>query len=136
MQSNRRAIRSTGRSGASAGERDVRARGPSLLDIVDRSLDKGIVIDGWVAVPLLGCEVISLETHVYMASCETYLKHAEAVERLTDVPMSDDIEAVEQGGAQERMLPLPGDPLQDIVVEEPDDDFLYDVVDDFSSHNP
>jgi hypothetical protein len=46
---------------------------------VDRILDKGIVIDAWVKVSLVGIELLSIEARVVIASVETYLKYAEAV---------------------------------------------------------
>lgn len=50
-----------------------------LAEIVDRILDKGIVIDAWVRVSLLGLEVLTVEARVVIASVETYLKYAEAI---------------------------------------------------------
>ena len=51
----------------------------SLADVVDRILDKGIVIDLWVKVALVGIEILSIEARVVIASVDTYLKYAEAV---------------------------------------------------------
>jgi hypothetical protein len=51
----------------------------SLAEVVDRILDKGIVIDAWVKVSLVGIELITIEARVVIASVETYLKYAEAV---------------------------------------------------------
>jgi hypothetical protein len=53
--------------------------GGTLADIIDRVLDKGIVIDAWAAVSLLGIEILSIQAQVIVASVETYLKYAEAV---------------------------------------------------------
>jgi hypothetical protein len=50
-----------------------------LAEIVERILDKGIVIDAWVKVSLVGIEVLTIEARVVVASVETYLKYAEAV---------------------------------------------------------
>ena len=50
-----------------------------LAEVFDRILDKGIVIDAWVRVSLLGLEVLTVEARVVIASVETYLKYAEAV---------------------------------------------------------
>ena len=50
-----------------------------LAEVVDRILDKGIVIDAWVKVSLVGIELITIEARVVVASVETYLKYAEAV---------------------------------------------------------
>ncbi|MCF7668220.1 MAG: gas vesicle structural protein GvpA [Verrucomicrobia bacterium] len=51
----------------------------SLAEVVDRILDKGIVIDAWAKVSLVGIELLSVEARVVIASVETYLKYAEAV---------------------------------------------------------
>ena len=51
----------------------------SLAEVVDRILDKGIVIDAWVKVSLVGIELLTIEARVVVASVETYLKYAEAV---------------------------------------------------------
>ena len=51
----------------------------SLVEVIDRVLDKGIVIDAFVRVSLVGIELISIEARVVVASIETYLKYAEAV---------------------------------------------------------
>ncbi len=51
----------------------------SLAEVVDRILDKGIVVDAWVRVSLVGIELLSIEARVVIASVETYLKYAEAV---------------------------------------------------------
>jgi len=51
----------------------------SLAEVVDRILDKGIVIDVWAKVPLVGIELLSIKARVVIASVETYLKYAEAI---------------------------------------------------------
>ena len=51
----------------------------SLAEVIDRILDKGIVIDAWVRVYLVGIELLAIEARVVIASVETYLKYAEAV---------------------------------------------------------
>lgn len=51
----------------------------SLAEVVDRILDKGIVIDAWVKVSLVGIELLSIEARVVIASVDTYLKYAEAI---------------------------------------------------------
>jgi gas vesicle structural protein len=53
--------------------------GTSLIDVLDRVLDKGIVIDAWVRVSLVGIDLITVEARVVIASIDTYLKYAEAV---------------------------------------------------------
>ena len=55
------------------------AEGTSLIDVLDRVLDKGIVIDAWVRVSLVGIDLITVEARVVVASIDTYLKYSEAV---------------------------------------------------------
>lgn len=51
----------------------------SLAEVVDRILDKGVVIDAWVRVSLVGIEILAIEARVVVAGVDTYLKYAEAV---------------------------------------------------------
>jgi gas vesicle structural protein len=59
--------------------------GPSpsgLADVIDLILDKGLVIDVYVRVSLLGIELVTVDARIVVASVDTYLRFAEAVERL------------------------------------------------------
>ncbi len=51
----------------------------SLAEVVDRILDKGVVVDAWARVSLVGIELLAVEARVVVAGVETYLKYAEAV---------------------------------------------------------
>ena len=51
----------------------------SLAEVVDRILERGIVIDAFVKVALVGIELLTVEARVVIASVETYLKYAEAI---------------------------------------------------------
>jgi len=53
--------------------------GSSLIDVLDRVLDKGIVIDAGVRISLVGIDLITVEARVVVASIDTYLKYADAV---------------------------------------------------------
>jgi hypothetical protein len=55
------------------------AGGTSLIDVLDRVLDKGIVIDAWVRLSLVGIDLITVEARVVVASIDTYLRYSEAV---------------------------------------------------------
>jgi hypothetical protein len=60
-----------------------RAPHPSgLADVLDLVLDKGIVIDAYVRVALVGIEILTVDARVVIASVDTYLRFAEAVNRL------------------------------------------------------
>jgi gas vesicle structural protein len=60
----------------------------SLAEVIDRILDKGIVIDAWVRVSLVGIELLSIEARVVISSVETYLKYAEAVGLTTSMSLN------------------------------------------------
>jgi gas vesicle structural protein len=60
-----------------------RSAGPSgLADVVELILDKGLVIDAFVRVSLLGIELLTIDARIVIASVDTYLRFAEAVNRL------------------------------------------------------
>src|SRR5258706_13858981 len=61
------------------------AGGSSLIDVLDRVLDKGIVIDGWVRVSLVGIDLITVEARIVVASIDRYLKYSEAVGQVAPV---------------------------------------------------
>lgn len=51
----------------------------SLVEVIDRILDKGVVVDAWVRLSLVGIELLAIEVRAVVASVETWLKYAEAV---------------------------------------------------------
>jgi hypothetical protein len=51
----------------------------SLAEVIDRILDKGVVIDAFVRVSLVGIELLSIELRAVVASVEIWLKYAEAI---------------------------------------------------------
>ncbi len=51
----------------------------SLAEVIDRILDKGIVIDAWVRISLVGIEILAVEARIVTAGVDTFLKYAEAV---------------------------------------------------------
>ena len=60
-----------------------RAPSPSgLADVVDLILDKGLVIDAYVRVSVIGIELLTIDARIVIASIDTYLRFAEAVNRL------------------------------------------------------
>jgi len=67
------------------------AGGPSsssLADVIDTILDKGLVIDAYVRVSLVGIEILTIDARVVVASVDTYLRFAEAVNRM-DISQTD-----------------------------------------------
>ncbi|HWE81699.1 MAG TPA: gas vesicle protein GvpJ [Gaiellaceae bacterium] len=80
-------------------------RGPSpsgLADVLDLILDKGLVIDAYVRVSVIGIEVLTIDARIVIASVDTYLRFAEAVNRL-DLRETEaaGITELRQGGAKE-----------------------------------
>jgi hypothetical protein len=66
-----------------AGNYLQRAPSPSgLADVVDLILDKGLVIDAYVRIAVVGIELITIDARIVVASVDTYLRFAEAVNRL------------------------------------------------------
>lgn len=51
----------------------------SLADVLNVILDKGIVIDAWARISVIGIEILTIEARVVIASVETYLRYAEAI---------------------------------------------------------
>jgi hypothetical protein len=64
-------------------------RPSSLADVLDIVLDKGIVIDAYVRVALVGIELLTIDARVVIASVDTYLRFAEAVNRLDLQPAQE-----------------------------------------------
>ena len=60
----------------------------SLADVIDTILDKGLVIDIYVRVSLVGIELLTIDARIVIASVDTYLRFAEAVNRL-DITEAD-----------------------------------------------
>jgi hypothetical protein len=56
----------------------------SLAEVVDRILEKGVVVDAYVRVSLVGIELLAIEVRAIVASVETWLKYAEAIGLTTD----------------------------------------------------
>ena len=84
-----------------------RPRPSGLADVIDVILDKGIVIDAYVRVALIGIEILTIDARIVIASVDTYLRFAEAVNRL-DIREDDSaglpelMESVTSGGAKSK----------------------------------
>ena len=85
-----------------------RPRPSGLADVVDVILDKGLVIDAYVRVALIGIEILTIDARIVIASVDTYLRFAEAVNRL-DIVQADQapglpelMEEVTSGGASSK----------------------------------
>ena len=62
--------------------RSQRLSPTGLADVIETILDKGMVIDAYVRVSLVGIEVLTIDARVVIANVDTYLRFAEAVNRL------------------------------------------------------
>jgi hypothetical protein len=84
--------------------------GGGLAEVIDIILDKGLVIDAYVRVSLIGIEILTIDARIVIASVDTYLRFAEAVGRL-DIQASDDsqglpelVEGMTQSGAKSKTM--------------------------------
>ncbi len=98
----------------------------SLADVVDTILDKGLVIDAYVRVSLVGIELLTIDARIVVASVDTYLRFAEAVNRLDiaqdKAGLPELVGDVERGGAKHKtkgavqgVLEAAGDTLQELT---------------------
>src|SRR5436190_14437064 len=81
----------------------LRAPSPSgLADVIDLILDKGLVIDAYVRIAVIGIELITIDARIVIASVDTYLRFAEAVNRLdlTETELSG-LPELQEKGAEE-----------------------------------
>jgi hypothetical protein len=83
-------------------------RPSSLADVLDVVLDKGIVIDAYVRVAVIGIELLTIDARIVIASVDTYLRFAEAVNRL-DLQPSEQVaglpglmDNMREGGARSK----------------------------------
>ncbi|KHK96534.1 gas vesicle protein [Microbacterium mangrovi] len=76
----------------------------SLADVIEIILDKGLVIDAYVRVSLVGIEVLTIDARIVIASVDTYLRFAEATNRLDLTKDSKDlpelVEGMQESGAK------------------------------------
>jgi hypothetical protein len=85
-----------------------RPRPSGLADVIEVILDKGLVIDAYVRVSLIGIEILTIDARIVIASVDTYLRFAEAVGRL-NIAEADDaqglpelMESMTSGGAKSK----------------------------------
>jgi gas vesicle structural protein len=85
-----------------------RPRPSGLVDVIDVILDKGLVIDVYVRVALVGIELLTIDARIVIASVDTYLRFAEAVNRLdiTEQGQAEGLpqlmESITSGGAKSK----------------------------------
>jgi hypothetical protein len=105
-----------------------RPRPSGLADVIDIILDKGLVIDAYVRVSLIGIEILTIDARIVIASVDTYLRFAEAVNRL-DIAHSDDsqglpelMESMTEGGAESKTKGALEGAKQKLGMGDDDDD--------------
>ena len=100
-----------------------------LADVIDTILDKGLVIDAYVRVSLVGIELLTIDARVVVASVDTYLRFAEAVNRL-DISqekegLTDLVGDISQSGAKGKTkgaLDAAGEKLRSLTSDDEDDE--------------
>jgi len=110
-----------------AGGNSTRPQPSGLADVIDTILDKGLVIDAYVRVSLVGIEVLTIDARVVIASVDTYLRFAEAVNRL-DISEEKQglpglVGSLEQNGARNKTkgaLDAAGDKLREFTGGDPE----------------
>jgi hypothetical protein len=88
------------------GGNSARPQPSGLADVIDTILDKGLVLDAYVRVSLVGIELLTIDARVVIASVDTYLRFAEAVNRL-DISQDKEglpglVGGLEQNGAKNK----------------------------------
>ena len=84
-----------------------RPRPSGLADVIEIILDKGLVIDAYVRISLIGIELITIDARIVIASVDTYLRFAEAVDRINIADDSSQglpelMESMTSGGAKSK----------------------------------
>ncbi len=106
----------------SGGGMSPRPSPTGLADVIDTILDKGLVIDAYVRVSLVGIELLTIDARVVIASVDTYLRFAEAVTRL-DISQEKEglpglVGSMQEGGAKHKTkgaLEAAGEKLRDFA---------------------
>jgi gas vesicle structural protein len=104
------------------GGNSARPQPSGLADVIDTILDKGLVLDAYVRVSLVGIELLTIDARVVIASVDTYLRFAEAVNRL-DISQDKEglpglVGGLQQNGAKNKTkgaLDAAGDKLREFA---------------------
>jgi gas vesicle structural protein len=104
------------------GGNSARPQPSGLADVIDTILDKGLVVDAYVRVSLVGIELLTIDARVVIASVDTYLRFAEAVNRL-DISQEKEglpglVGGLEESGAKHKTkgaLEAAGDKLREFT---------------------
>jgi hypothetical protein len=105
-----------------------RPRPSGLADVIEVILDKGLVIDAFVRVSLIGIEILTIDARIVIASVDTYLRFAEAVNRLdivqdsTSQGLPELMESITEGGAKSKVKGLAEGAKEAVTGDDDDDD--------------
>jgi gas vesicle structural protein len=97
-----------------------------LADVIDTILDKGLVVDAYVRLSLVGIELVTIDARIVVASVDTYLRFAEAVNRLdvanedSKAGLPDLVGEVTSGASKHKTkgaLEAAGEKLGDLLTE-------------------
>jgi hypothetical protein len=94
----------------------------SLAEVVDRILDKGIVIDIWARVSVVGIEILTVEARVVAASVDTFLHYSKEISKLEMASQSGDLEDLKdlELGTSPMVQPEPDEP--EVRIEETEEE--------------
>jgi hypothetical protein len=91
----------------------------ALVDVVDTILDKGMVIDAQVSVSVIGIQLVNIDARVVIASVDTYLRFAEAVNRLDlSEKQGAGVPEIVDGVGKQTMISKAGEILGDLANRE------------------
>jgi hypothetical protein len=85
-----------------------RPAGPAnMIDVLDRVLDKGIVVDAWMLMSVAGISLVTLEARIVVASIETYMKHASVIGQLGPLAAPPPVQPAGRGKSGSTLCPDP-----------------------------
>lgn len=105
----------------------ARSSSSGLYDVLELILDKGLVIDVFVRVSLIGIEILTIDARIVIASVDTYLRFAEAVNRLdlmsTETQgLPELMDGITEGGASSKTKGVLQGAKQALFGDEDDED--------------
>lgn len=106
-----------------------RPHSSSLADVLNVILDKGLVIDAYVQLSLLGVDVLTVDARFVVASVDTYLRYAEATSRLNLAKQTEGMGLTELG---KKAIDGTAETIAHEVAEKKTEDFVEKVKDFFT----
>jgi hypothetical protein len=102
-------------NGASRGSVQKMGGASGLADVLTVILEKGIVVDAWVRLSIIGIEILTLEIRAVIASVDTYLRYAEAI-GLTALAAAPRPDQLGHPTPTDQLLPSLTEPLDDEIL--------------------